>query len=188
MDPTDSTLLHVPAKLFTPAESLRFEGQMALPGFEAGSSSYAFSDPVCWQVDVTNTGGALLVAGNATGVARTVCARCLEDAAIPLDGTIEGYFLIDDEAAEVPEDMDDDEFEFLPENHMVDMEVLVKAALLLEVPLIPLCDEGCRGLCPTCGANLNEGACACQTEDPDEDLEQSDNPFAVLKDYTFDGE
>jgi uncharacterized protein len=43
----------------------------------------------------------------------------------------------------------------------IDMEPLVREAILLELPLVPLCAEGCRGLCPTCGADLNHGACGC---------------------------
>ena len=43
----------------------------------------------------------------------------------------------------------------------IDMEPLVREALLLDLPLAPLCTPGCRGLCPTCGADLNLGLCGC---------------------------
>jgi uncharacterized protein len=35
------------------------------------------------------------------------------------------------------------------------------------VPMAPICDPGCRGICPQCGKNLNEGPCACAAEPPD---------------------
>jgi uncharacterized protein len=38
---------------------------------------------------------------------------------------------------------------------------LVRDALLLELPLAPLCREDCRGLCAHCGADLNDGPCDC---------------------------
>ena len=44
---------------------------------------------------------------------------------------------------------------------------------VLMVPLKPLCQEDCRGLCPICGANLNRETCSCQAE-------KSDSPFAAL--------
>ena len=50
----------------------------------------------------------------------------------------------------------------------IDMEPLVREALLLDLPLAPLCSPDCRGLCPTCGADLNLGPCGCPppTADP----------------------
>jgi len=43
----------------------------------------------------------------------------------------------------------------------VDLEPLIREALLLALPLAPLCEAGCQGICPTCGADLNEGPCGC---------------------------
>jgi uncharacterized protein len=37
----------------------------------------------------------------------------------------------------------------------------VREALFLEAETWPLCRPDCRGLCPTCGADLNAGSCAC---------------------------
>jgi uncharacterized protein len=48
------------------------------------------------------------------------------------------------------------------QNEHIDMEPLAREALLVELPLAPLCSPECRGLCPTCGAELNEGACGCR--------------------------
>ncbi|HUQ64067.1 MAG TPA: DUF177 domain-containing protein [Acidimicrobiales bacterium] len=46
-------------------------------------------------------------------------------------------------------------------NEHIDLEPLAREALLIELPLAPLCSLDCRGLCPTCGADLNTGACDC---------------------------
>ena len=53
------------------------------------------------------------------------------------------------------------------------------AGVLIELPLVALCDEECLGLCPQCGKNLNEGPCDCKPKDEEDDFSQ--NPFAVLK-------
>ena len=84
-----------------------------------------------------------------------------------------------------PEDMDEDEFDVLPADKVIDLEPLITAALLLEFPLIPLCDEECKGLCPQCGANLNEGPCGCEPAADDDD-DTPPNPFAALKDFPYD--
>ena len=46
----------------------------------------------------------------------------------------------------------------------LDLEPLAREAVLLELPLVPLCAADCQGLCPTCGADLNQGACGCVVE------------------------
>jgi uncharacterized protein len=46
----------------------------------------------------------------------------------------------------------------------IDLGPLAREALLLDLPLAPLCADSCLGLCPTCGADLNRGACRCATE------------------------
>ena len=45
----------------------------------------------------------------------------------------------------------------------------LRETLLLELPEIPRCSADCKGLCPSCGANLNEGACSCEPENQDEE-------------------
>jgi uncharacterized protein len=44
----------------------------------------------------------------------------------------------------------------------IDLEPLARDAVLLGLPLAPLCREECRGLCPVCGTDLNESPCTCQ--------------------------
>ncbi|MBC2890451.1 DUF177 domain-containing protein [Gordonibacter massiliensis] len=180
----EATRIHIPSELFAPAESSHFEGTFSVPVMKAGPDLYDFEGPLAWQVDVTNTGDALLVTGTVEGEAKTSCARCVDEFSFSVTGEIEGYFLIDSEK-EAPEDMDDDEFDVLPEDNVIDLEPLIRAALLLEFPLVPLCDDDCKGLCPTCGANLNEGPCACEPA-AEADDDAPPNPFAVLKDFPFD--
>ena len=181
----ESIRIYIPNELFAPAESSHFEGKIEVPVLKAGPDLYTFSEPLDWQIDITNTGDALLVSGTVEGDAKTSCARCLEDVELPVTGEIEGYFLLGGENAQAPEDMDEDEFDVLPEDNAIDLSELVQAALLVEVPLVPLCDEDCKGLCATCGANLNEGPCGCAHDADEEDFELAKNPFSVLKDIDF---
>jgi uncharacterized protein len=59
------------------------------------------------------------------------------------------------------------------------------SALIMETPYVVLCREDCAGLCPTCGANLNEGDCGCAAKAASEPDPMS--PFAALKDLDVDG-
>ena len=61
------------------------------------------------------------------------------------------------------------------EGSKADLTDAVRDALLLELPYRFLCSEDCKGLCPTCGVNLNLGACTCQEGG------NVTNPFSALK-------
>ncbi|MCI8366442.1 MAG: DUF177 domain-containing protein [Eggerthellaceae bacterium] len=176
----------IPPELFSPAEFRHYEGKLEMPVFKAGPDLYSFAEPLEWSADITNTGDAFLVSGMVEGDAVTSCARCLEDVAIHCMGEIEGYYLIDGDA-ESSEDMEGDEFDVLPEDHTIDLLPLIQAALLMDMPLLPLCQDDCKGLCPKCGANLNEGDCGCEAAEAS-DEPSPDNPFAVLKDLKLDEE
>lgn len=65
---------------------------------------------------------------------------------------------------------DSDEF-ILLENYQLKLDELVAEDLILSLPSKHLCRKDCRGLCPTCGKNLNEGLCGCHKETVDPRLE-----------------
>jgi uncharacterized protein len=46
----------------------------------------------------------------------------------------------------------------------VDLTADIREDILLELPSFPLCKDSCKGLCPHCGKNLNEGPCSCRPE------------------------
>ena len=139
----------MPPELFAPAESSRFEGALELPSLQAGPDEYSFPDPLAWHVEISNTGDALLVTGTVSGEAIGSCARCLDGFRFDLEGEIEGYYLLD-ESRSAPEDMDDDEFDVLPEDHVIDLEPLIKAALILEFPpRAPCATRSARAYAPS---------------------------------------
>jgi uncharacterized protein len=56
----------------------------------------------------------------------------------------------------------------LPRGGALDLTTPVREHVLLAVPTYVYCQEGCRGLCPQCGANLNQAVCACTSEEADD--------------------
>ena len=182
----DETTIHVPAELFAPAESSSFSGSFAPESLQAGPDVYTFGQPLAWSVELTNTGGALLVSGTVTGTGTTECARCLESLDVAIEGDVEGYFLLDAEEAEEEEGAGE-EFDVLGPENTIDLVPLLEAAILVDLPLQPLCREDCAGICPDCGANLNEFSCECASAREAEraEFEAARNPFSVLKDFDF---
>lgn len=68
---------------------------------------------------------------------------------------------------------DDDRF-IEVHDEKLDLDSLAREDILLELPSKFLCKEDCKGICPVCGKNLNDGPCGC-------DLQQADPRLAVLK-------
>ena len=73
---------------------------------------------------------------------------------------------------ELSEESGDDYIE--APDYKLDTDALLRDDILLELPSKFLCKESCKGLCPKCGKNLNEGPCNCNTNETDPRL-------AVLK-------
>ena len=68
------------------------------------------------------------------------------------------------------EEKDDDSIH-VDEEHTLDLDELLRSDILLELPYKFLCREECKGLCPSCGKNLNEGPCGCNLHQIDPRLE-----------------
>lgn len=179
----EAPIITIPDELFAPAESSSFSGTFSLPELILGADTYIFDHPLTWNVMVSNTGGSLLVTGIVTGDATTTCVRCLDPAHYRLEGEVEGYFTIPGSDVELTEE-EQEECEELNEDHTIDLTSLLVAALSLELPQTPLCDDDCKGLCAGCGANLNYEECTCDKTFEEDDFHE--NPFAVLKNIKFD--
>jgi uncharacterized protein len=62
-----------------------------------------------------------------------------------------------------PKDVEEETYE----GKVIDLDPIVREQVLLALPGYPVCQEGCKGLCPVCGANLNERDCGCDRRVPD---------------------
>ncbi len=122
--------------------------------------------------EVTNHSGVIVLEGEIKPELKVACARCGKE--FVYSEPIELYAKITDKLA----NEDDEEFVLL-QDFALDVEELVRSALILEMPSRFLCQEDCKGLCPKCGCDLNEGSCNC-------DLNDRDPRWDVLKDYFSD--
>lgn len=98
------------------------------------------------------------------------CSRCLEPFRLPVAAPFDLRYL---PASEVSSDgereVDDEDLETsYYENDAIDLNGLMREQFYLALPMKPLCQDDCRGLCPQCGTNLNTGNCSCAPvwEDP----------------------
>lgn len=106
------------------------------------------------------SGHSILVTGTVTAPWEGECRRCLTSATGTLTTGVRELY--EDE----PEPAAEDESYKLKGDEL-DLEPLVRDAVLLELPQAPLCAEACAGLCPECGVDRNKGECSCETETTD---------------------
>lgn len=120
--------------------------------------------PMHVEGEVAGTTDGVQADFTATGVAHLQCVRCLVewDELLAVEGS-QHYSMVPDEDG------------YAIEGRSVDLSGPAQDELALGIPATPLCAENCRGLCPTCGTDLNSDPCDGHGED-------SDSPFAVLKD------
>ena len=111
---------------------------------------------------VRTTSGVLVEASYTTRV-RLECGRCLEPVETDLKGEISDEFLPSVSVltgAPIEETAQSSELA-IDANHQLDLTEVLRQDMLTRLPLQPLCDPACRGLCERCGAPLSAGDCGC---------------------------
>jgi uncharacterized protein len=104
------------------------------------------------------TDGGIAVGGTVRAPWVGECRRCLGEVTGQLDVEVHELYQGHHRADPAPED---EEETYLLTGDFLDLEPLARDAVLLSLPLAPLCRPDCAGLCPTCGADLNSGPCGC---------------------------
>lgn len=148
---------------------LRVDVRELRRGLAPTEASLAPDDPVLHGLDIALAGpvtvsGELQPAGTGTfrwqGVVRGVsageCRRCLAPITTPFEVEAEAVFTTDPDAADDP-----GVFRLTEPVRVVDLGPAVREEVALAASPYPLCRDDCAGLCPHCGADLNQGPCGC---------------------------
>jgi uncharacterized protein len=117
--------------------------------------------PLQARLEAQPAGHDVLVRGTLQGEARRECRRCLTEVSTPIREEVALLF----RAGVSEADAEADEVYVLPEKgNELDLTHAIREHLVLAVPEFVNCRETCKGLCPTCGTNLNESTCSCEPE------------------------
>ena len=107
--------------------------------------------------------GGVRVQGTLGVEMQLTCARCLDVLSYPLAAHFNQYYQSNAHhslAGEIALQKKDLEVGFFS-GDFIDVSDIVREQILLNLPIKPLCQEGCRGLCPSCGRNRNRDRCRC---------------------------
>ncbi len=146
-------LLDVRKIVNAPGERMEFQFELDLSDVDFGGL-YPAQEPVVVTGEVRNIAGMLLLDFTAASSLHSICDRCLKPFDDPRSVTC-SYALVEDE---------DNDGIILLEEGCVDVGDLARTAFILEMDTKTLCSEGCKGICPGCGVDLNQGSCTCQKQ------------------------
>lgn len=113
-------------------------------------------DVIKLDLDIYNTQDSFLLEGTIEADLILTCSRCLEKYESPVKLDISEEVL--------KSDMEDRDELFIDE--------IIVDNIILSLPIKTLCSETCKGLCPICGQNLNEGDCDCEVDNIDPRLQK----------------
>ena len=151
----------------SPGASVDFSTSVDLSDLRYGVTN-PVSETVLAQGTVRNTAGVLLLKGSISTTIHGVCDRCAADfhreIRFPMDVVL---------VTELSNEENEDEWVFPLEGDSADLDDIVRTVFVLNLDSKLLCRDDCKGICPRCGRNLNDGPCQCEKE--------LDPRFAALK-------
>ena len=156
--------------LTLPVERLR-EGPMELEvdlrpdAIDLIDEEYKFTGRVTGRVVFQMVGNDVLGRGALQAHAQSVCGRCLAPARLTLSAKVEELWMHNEPEEEVDREyLDEDPLTRSYKGDEIELDEALRELIMAELPERPLCRPDCKGLCPGCGADLNNEPCHCDAE------------------------
>jgi len=122
-------------------------------GMAVGMVGVPDDSEVSLDLTCQSVGDGVLVQGSATATLTGQCGRCLDSFSQPASFDLQELYYYPGRG---PVASDPDAEALFVVDDTVDLEPVLRAAVVLNLPFSPLCRDDCAGLCPVCGADLNE--------------------------------
>jgi len=127
-----------------PLEGLILEEKVSPSALDLETDTVKFSRAfIKIRAEVSKITNAVTVNLSLSGSILLNCSRCLKEFNVALKKILRLNYQVD------------------KSEPIIDLDQDIKEEIILDYPIKPLCDPDCKGLCPKCGKNLNEGGCSC---------------------------
>ena len=133
------------------------EGEPALAGEDASLIGRCHLN-----LQATRSGNEVELIGSVNAAVRFECDRCLKPLSVPIEQSFDLFYVPPLKAGDERELGADDLSTGFYQGDSIDLDDVVREQLELALPMARLCRDECEGLCPDCGANLNDAKCACE--------------------------
>jgi uncharacterized protein len=162
-----------------PEEGLRQETDLPIAISDSRGPDVAYV-----SLKILRLGKKVLVEGLVKISVSLKCSRCLKDFSYPLDVNFKDeYNPVEELSTEREQELTPKELDLsYYSNDEIDITEMIKEQVLLAVPMKPLCEATCRGICPKCGSDLNESPCNCKVEEIDPRLAPLQKFKKLMKD------
>jgi uncharacterized metal-binding protein YceD (DUF177 family) len=116
------------------------------------------------RVRYTHTGGAFYLHVSTESGFETSCHRCLDPVTVPLDAEFDLVIRrgVDREEGRTDGAKSEDYITVGANEHEVSLHPFIHENTVVNIPMLILCSEDCKGLCPECGENRNRTQCNCK--------------------------
>lgn len=111
------------------------------------------SEPIDISFKAESVDGGVLLTGTVISHAKGECGRCLDPIDFDVNQKFQELFLYSSKVSEVEDDEDE---VFSLDGDIADLEVPIRDAVILSMPINPLCQSDCLGLCSVCGRKWME--------------------------------
>ena len=129
---------------------------------ELGLAVESWPGRVVGDVLVERNGERITIRGRLQARGGLECVRCLRGFELPLDVPFEVFAERSRSGNRRDEEaLERDDYMLFHDGRKLDLTDQARESVLLELPIAPHCRDDCKGLCPRCGADLNEGPCGC---------------------------
>lgn len=118
-------------------------------------------------IAISTTEDGLVVSGKMKALTQLSCSRCLDDYWQPIKIDFTEMF----SSRSMSEGDENLDVQDLPADGSIDLGPILRDYASLDIPIRQVCREDCKGFCPTCGLNLNEGDCGHRQESIDPRME-----------------
>ena len=156
-----------------------FAGELIVESGEILDREVEFTSPIRLSGRYVTDKGEVYITSKAEADVVFRCDRCLVPVRDTLVFEVDETFVRSDSAKANDEDI------FTYESNVIILDEAIRQSLYLAMPIQVLCKEDCKGLCPICGCNLNETTCDCESHEERGEEDDSNNPFAVLKNIEY---
>ncbi len=151
-------LLNLAPIIHEPGGIVPFSFSMDFSTMDFGGD-FPAREPVVISGQVKNEAGVLLLSAVMETVLHPICARCAQEFTRDYRQQVSAILV-----QELAHQENEDDWTFLLQGGNADLEDIMNTAFVLNLDSKMLCSPQCKGLCGTCGRNLNEGPCDCKKE------------------------
>lgn len=156
--------IHLSDVFTSEGKRLDAEAELEMTSFDNGLERFEITEKSPVSIVITHLeAGKVLVKADLQLTLQAACDRCLTEVPVQLVLQAERVVLSPELAAEA-EDADDQGF---VDGYELDVEAFAHDIIIGNWPAKILCKEGCKGICPVCGQNLNVRECGCDSFVPD---------------------